>query len=344
MIYSRIHKIVLLAGVFWALGSTCFAGDFTKAKYAGEFLSVGVGARALGIGGAFVAVADDVTGIYWNPAGLSRVSRPEIMFMHADRFAGVVKYDFAAAVIPHNNRVAFGIGLVRLGVDDIPHTTLPRQDLQVGEIYVDDNGNAHVNEPFVEYAFSNGEYGLFLSFSKMISRRFSYGGSVKIVHKSFDVARAWGVGFDLAAQYRLDSGLRFGANFQDATTTILAWNSGRKEVLVPTLKLGAAFPFQVEMLPGRLLPVIDFDVRFDGRKFASQAAAGFSNFDTHVGLEFEANDFYALRIGSNAGFFVAGAGLTLGAIHVDYAFQNHSDLGDIHRISLKMRWGKKVKR
>ena len=65
-------------------------------KYAGEFLTHGVGASALGMGSAFVAVADDVTAGYWNPAGVTDVEGGLVQLMHAETFGDVVNYDTGA--------------------------------------------------------------------------------------------------------------------------------------------------------------------------------------------------------------------------------------------------------
>ena len=92
-------------------------------KYAGEFLSLGAGARPLGMGGSFVAVADDATATYWNPAGLGGLDRTEITFMHAGIF-GLDSYDFINYVQPLGGVGAFGVSWIRLGIDDIPITEL----------------------------------------------------------------------------------------------------------------------------------------------------------------------------------------------------------------------------
>ena len=61
------------------------------AKYGGDFMSTGTGPRALGMGGAYVAVAEGSISSYWNPAGLGRLEYPEIHLMYSERFAGIVK-------------------------------------------------------------------------------------------------------------------------------------------------------------------------------------------------------------------------------------------------------------
>ena len=80
----------------------------TIGKYAGEFLAIGVGGRALGMGGAYVAVANDVTSGYYNPAGLIHLNYPQIELMHEERFGSLVNYDYAAVAIPYGTDMSFG--------------------------------------------------------------------------------------------------------------------------------------------------------------------------------------------------------------------------------------------
>ena len=69
---------------------------------AATFLEIPVGARAVGMGGAFVSVANDATALYWNVAGIANLERNEIMGIHS-RWIAETSFDFGGLVIPLRN-------------------------------------------------------------------------------------------------------------------------------------------------------------------------------------------------------------------------------------------------
>ncbi|MCK5738648.1 UPF0164 family protein, partial [bacterium] len=77
---------------------------------AASFLEIGVGARALGMGGAFVGIADDASALYWNPGGLPEIPRPEFIFMHSEWLADM-DYDYLGLVLPLGGAGSFGLSL-----------------------------------------------------------------------------------------------------------------------------------------------------------------------------------------------------------------------------------------
>lgn len=83
------------------------------AGQAGSFLSWGAGARSLAMGKAYVALAEDASAAYWNPAGLAKLSRQEGMFLHAMLWAGTM-YDFLSYARPVTNWGTLSMGMVRL--------------------------------------------------------------------------------------------------------------------------------------------------------------------------------------------------------------------------------------
>jgi hypothetical protein len=133
--------------------------------------------------------------------------------------------------------------------------------------------------------------------------------------------------------------LFLGANLQDATTTLVAWSTGRNELVSPTLKVGGAYKF-VEILGGYIMPALDFDIRFENRRFASNFNIGPVSFDMHAGFEYNFKNIIAVRAGYNdVKQFTIGAGVKLPKLNIDYSFarfsQSETDrLPDSHRISL----------
>src|SRR5437867_3630394 len=69
-------------------------------KYAAEFLKIPVGPRAIGLGGAFTAIADDATASYWNPAGMVYLPYREVTFQHQERFGSLLNHDYMSVVWP----------------------------------------------------------------------------------------------------------------------------------------------------------------------------------------------------------------------------------------------------
>ena len=115
----RLSTFVLL---FLTLAGILPSLSASKAKYAGEFIAIGVGGRALGLGGAYAALANDVTAGYWNPAGLAKMLYPQVTLIHDERFAGLVNYDYGSAAFPVGTVSTLGFSIMRLSADNIPNT------------------------------------------------------------------------------------------------------------------------------------------------------------------------------------------------------------------------------
>jgi len=304
----------------------------TPAKYAGEFISIGVGARALGLGGAYAAVANDVTAGYWNPAGLSELSYPEIVLMHDERFGGLENYDYGAVAIPVSSRSTLALSVIRLGVDDIPNTQNAWVDLNHDGLI---ESNETIDQSKITY-FNAADWAFYLSYAKKTSDVFTYGANLKFIRRENGPASATGVGFDVAAKYRPDEHWVFGANFQDVTTTLVAWTTGTNELITPTLKIGSAYFW--DALGGRFAPAEDVDVRFENRQSESNAHLGAVSFDFHSGVEYVFRKLLAVRFGySDIGSMNVGAGIHLPKLDIDYSFAKFDDadqLDNTHRISL----------
>ncbi len=307
-------------------------------KYAGEFMAIGVGGRALGMGGAFAAVANDVTSGYYNPAGLANLNYPQIALMHAEQFGNLVNYDYGAVAIPYDKDMSFGLSVMRLGVDGIPDTRNALYDAN-GDGIIDIKDDKFDYSRITE--FSNQDWAFYLTFAKRQTDNFYWGVNAKIIRRDLAEYGATGIGFDVGAFYMPFENLFLGANLQDATTTLIAWSTGRNELVSPTLKVGGAYKF-VEILGGYIMPALDFDVRFENRKFASNFNVGPVSFDMHAGFEYNFKNVVSVRAGYNdVKQFTIGAGVKLPKLNIDYSFARFSSseidrLPDTHRISLML--------
>jgi hypothetical protein len=308
----------------------------SRAKYAGEFLAIGIGGRALGLGGAYAALASDVTAGYWNPAGLSALEYPQIALMHDERFGGLVNYDYGAVALPMGQQSTLGISFIRLGVDNIPDTRYARVDANGNPLPPGDFGETDLIDPSRITYFNAADWALFLSYARSAGSTLSYGVNCKLIRRDNDGESATGIGFDIGARYFVTPRFILGANLQDATTTLVAWSTGTNELISPTLKLGSAY--RINAFDGVFSPAGDVDVRFDNRKSASNAHIGAVSFDFHGGLEFDFRSLVAVRAGySDIGSFNFGAGIHLPKFDIDYSFAQFNDadqLGNTHRISL----------
>lgn len=312
----------------------CSATDAqTVAKYAGEFMSIGVGGRALGLGGAHVSLARDVSASYWNPGALANIDFPEAMVMHDERFGSLINFDFAGVALPYGPDGSLGISVLRLGVDGVP-------DTRTAWIDVNSNGIFDAADQ-LDYGkistFNTADWAFYATYAKRSSATLQYGVNIKLIRRTIADQSATGIGFDVGALYSPTPGLFLGVNAQDITTTLVAWSTGRNELVSPTLKVGGAYVF--DFLGGTVSPALDVDVRFENRRYASIAHLGAISFDPRAGLEFDYKKTVALRVGYNeVKQLSVGAGLHLRMLDIDYSFARFAadeSLGNTHRISLR---------
>ncbi|HDN67429.1 MAG TPA: hypothetical protein ENF86_00550, partial [Firmicutes bacterium] len=160
--------------------------------YTGDFLRLGAGGRALAMGDAFVALADDATAGYYNPAGLPQLKSTQLLLQHSERFAGVVKNDFIAVVIPGKTKQNFAVSLFRIGVDDIKYTKLkdPTEPFDLSG-----------NRPYVSRIASAADWVVYLSFGYRMRSGLSTGSTLKLILRKLGGNSAFGYGIDLGFLY-----------------------------------------------------------------------------------------------------------------------------------------------
>lgn len=176
-------------------------------------MNIGVDAAALGMSNAVTASTGDVNSGYWNPAGLLKVKDKQLALMHASYFANIAQYDYAGFAIPIDDRSAFGLSVIRFGVDDILNTTQ----------LIDSEGNIDYNRISL---FSTADYGVTLSYARSLPLDgLQYGINAKVIRRIIgDFADSWGFGFDIGLQYQTKDQWNFGLMLRDITTTYNIWN------------------------------------------------------------------------------------------------------------------------
>ncbi len=337
--------------------SLSVAQGFKYGKYGDDFLSVGGGARALGMGSSYVSMSGDVTSGYWNPAGLAQVSELQMAFMHSERFSGIVGYDYGAVALPlRHSKGTLAFSFYRQGVDGIKNT--------LSALNPDNPNNLpDPNKPFP--TFGDNNYAFVLSLARKVQNRLSWGVSAKVLHSKIGpFAKAWG--------YTLDAGLlydakyfRWGVNLMNIPSLFKFWEinksslknlpelgnvmpTGQNEIVYPTLKTGISHTFSF-IKDFKFLTTADVDLRFDNRR-TYYINLGRMSIEPHLGAEISFKNIASIRFGftdftTNKSSHVytsptLGAGLHIGRINIDYGFTNFSgsasDLGFTHRISLSV--------
>lgn len=317
------------------LGIASSAQAQSAATYAGEFMQLGVGARSMAMGGAGVAISNDVTAGYFNPAGLTSLTYPGVSGQYETRFDGTVRYNYGGFGAPMGSDASIGLSVFNITIPGIKDTRNAWIDLnQNGQFDADDRLDTSKVK-----TFSNYDWGIYFSYAKMADSQFSYGASAKLLLRKLEEKNsAVGFGFDIGARYMLTPRVVLAATAQDITTTLLSYTTGTKELVTPTLKLGGAYHFFItEDGYHRIIPTIDADLKFDDRGDAAWVAVGPITADLHLGAEYRFGESFAIRGGySDMKALTFGAGVKLPKLNVDYAFMsfnNLDQLGNTHRIS-----------
>lgn len=313
-------------------------------KYSNEFMNIGVDAAALGMSNAVVSSTADVNSCYWNPAGLINLEDGQAALMHASYFANIAQYDYAAYAKPIDDRSAWGISLIRFGVDDILNTTQ----------LIDGEGNIDYNRISL---FSTADYGLTVSYARKLPvPGFQYGVNAKVIRRVIgDFANSWGFGFDFGLQFERND-WHYGLMLRDITTTYNVWAINEEEyekiknaipgqnnelpesseITAPKAQLGMSKKYEFHY-DYTLLAAANLNMQF--ARTNDIISADFISISPSLGFEFGYTDLVFLRAGvgnfqnitqidnsTKLGFQPnIGLGFKYRGIQIDYAL---TDLGD----------------
>ena len=350
--YPHIRLVVVL------IGCVCLAvGTSVAENYTGDFLTNGVGGRALGLGGAYVSIADDATATYWNPAGIAGVpDNYQFCLMHAARRSGLGAFNYVSGTTKILPKLNLGLSWIRAGVDDIPIYPLvpafdpnisaderknlaknrPRSSDFIPPGYLNDSENAYILTLATGWSVSQSWWNNFgrdsLPPSLMI------GGNAKWISQSLSSADldgynygSSGYGFDVGLLARLPDlnaifgienvgSFSFGVNLQDISKTTLTWNteSAPKESIPANWNVGVAYSNRNVF--GRVLIFsYQWQQRYGGQ--------------THLGAEYHISKPLAVRVGYRDDRITTGIGILVRQFRLDYALL-FGDLISTHFLSL----------
>ena len=303
-----------------------------------QFLKIGVGARGVGMGESFVAIANDASALYWNPAGLALSAENEVFAAHTEYVADI-QHEYFGVTYHLTDADAVGLSVTSLHMDDMEITT-ETQPLGTGRY------------------FTFGDVGVGLSYARKMTDQFSFGATIRYVEETLDIVKMRSVMVDLGTFYWTGLGstrfavviTNFGADVTpsgsvpnlDATRD----TSGHsfQSFSLPTLfKLGFAMePWMTD--DQRITASIQLNHPNDNAE------------NVRLGVEYAWQNTFFLRAGvkrtigqrllgedaTSAESFALGTGFRvatgLTTVQADYAFADFGRLGSIHRISLMLTY------
>lgn len=286
-----------------------------------QFLKIGVGGRATAMGDAFVAVANDASALYWNPAGLVQFEDDQVFFSH-NKWVVDISHDFFGGVYHLDASNAFGVAVTSLSMADMPVTT--------------------------EFApFGTGEYfgyhdlAVAITYSRKMTAQFSFGGSVRYIESTLDKLKMRGVMVDLGTYYWTGLGStrfavtvsNFGNQLAPDGEVVLVGNRSVSEWQAfspPTIfRIGFAFePYQNDE------HMITTSIQLNHPNDNSENVV--------LGAEYNWKKILYLRGGYKINVdeqdFTFGAGvnvpISIADFTLDYAYAKFSRLGTAHRFSI----------
>ena len=308
-----MNRIIIHLIISLLLATPCFAVG--QAGLEIDVLKAGVGARALGMGSAFTAIADNSDAPFWNPAGLAQINFHEITTMQTKLSTDADHY-YISYVQPAFGG-AIGISWVQVSMGDIYETGLATNEY---------------NEVVPLGIFSYFSNAYMLAYGQKLNKDLSWGITGKYLQAdmpgliSAEGGSAYGYSITPGILWKPSKVLSIGFKI-DELVNEQKWGTGTEEHVPPKYRLGMAY----------LAKVMGYPILFSG-DYSQIAKEGYVGEGT-IGAELK-TDGISIRLGLIDSAMTAGVGFTDRHISVDYAYVNQMALSreNVHRISLTGRW------
>ena len=311
---------------------------------AANFLDISVGAPAVGMGGAFVSLSNDVSALYWNASGIANLEKHEVLINHINWIADT-KYDFVGLALHLGNFGTIGLSFVSLSMDDMMVRTVEKP------------------EGTGEY-FNAQDIAIGLSYSKKLTDRFSIGFTGKYIQQSIWHMTATALALDIGTMFRTDllGGMVIGASLSNFGSPMrLEGRDTRYFIRVDDTKMGSneRIPTNIEMdswdLPLRFrIGVSTKAINTENYQLILAIDAVHPNNDNpsmNFGTEFGFMQFLYFRAGYQDAFLIdAEGGLSFGVgvnskmlfsqtvVKFDYAYGDFGRLEKIHMFSVALQF------
>jgi len=193
---SNIFIFLALSALSYQVFGQSLDSISKVATTAASFLEIGVGSRAIGMGGAFVAVANDATALYWNSAGIARIRKNEMVFIHTKWIADI-NYNYLGSVFPMGNAGVLGISITSLSTDEMLVRTVDMPE-GTGE------------------RFGVGDLAIAVAFARNLTDRFSIGLNTKYIQQKIWNMNASGFAMDIGTLFTTQlNGMKIGMSISN---------------------------------------------------------------------------------------------------------------------------------
>ena len=339
-----MKKLLLIIFGIFILQSIGFSQVTKTGTTAAKFLSIGIGARANAMGGAFTSVVNDASALYWNPAGAADLTRYEAMFTYTSLYKDLnINLNYFALIIPAEELGSFGVSVTALDYGDMDVTT---------EYYPEGTGEK----------FSAASYAFGLTYARHITDDFTVGATVKYITESIFNSSANGVAIDVGTVFKTPFfGIKFasiitnyGSKMQITGEDLLIRHDADPSRKGNNESVDAYYKTDKFELPLRLQIGISKDIDFfDGQSLTIAVDATHPNDNSeyvNVGGELSFLDNLISFRGGYKGLFLKDnqEGLTLGAgldyalgifsVGFDYSYQQFKYLSYTHSFGVSFKF------